>query len=437
MTIRRHHVRSNDHRRPPQGERAGVRGCRRSARSGATLTEVLMSLLIMGLGITSVFTLFPMSILRSVKSTNLTHAALLAETARDFYVYQRELLNQPPDRLANPYYGYRDPLLDLTPVVPDNLIPQPFVGTFVVDPYGGINAQDFGNVPGRYGSDPGGALALPVGVLRVSNGITAPNLGVIASPDSWITVFDDVPANVRNITTPTVATEIDFTPDVDLTQAIAAGSRVLITSQNGRRSFTTGVDLTSTPRPTNNYTLRLNRTLPTNLFNPVASFNDVGTIRVQNFERRYTFLLTMHRDELGQTTGQCVVFFRREFGEAETVYSIRTVGPPNNPAIGIDTRNRKLTIQTAGTGSGRAPSPGEYLFGTWLSKPGNPVVNGRWYRIVGVEELPASAWETATSGPEYRVTLDRNWEGFTNPQNTPRAMLPGGVISVFDLTVAS
>ncbi|MEZ6067499.1 MAG: hypothetical protein R3B90_17720 [Planctomycetaceae bacterium] len=43
----------------------------------------------MGLGITSVFTLFPMSVLRSVQSTNLTNATLVSQSARDLFYASR------------------------------------------------------------------------------------------------------------------------------------------------------------------------------------------------------------------------------------------------------------------------------------------------------------------------------------------------------------
>ncbi|MFN7868522.1 MAG: prepilin-type N-terminal cleavage/methylation domain-containing protein, partial [Planctomyces sp.] len=44
--------------------------------SGVTLTEVLMSLMIMSIGISSVMVLFPISVLRSAQSTQLTNAAI-------------------------------------------------------------------------------------------------------------------------------------------------------------------------------------------------------------------------------------------------------------------------------------------------------------------------------------------------------------------------
>ncbi len=52
-----------------------VRGL--TARSGVTLIEVLMSLMIMSIGVTSVMVLFPIAVLRSIQSTQLTNAAIL------------------------------------------------------------------------------------------------------------------------------------------------------------------------------------------------------------------------------------------------------------------------------------------------------------------------------------------------------------------------
>ena len=87
----------------PWGEGSGVREClvrpfapslgprpssfaprppRRShRRGGTTLTEVLMSLLIMGIGLVSVATLFPLSVLRSIEATQQTTATSLRFTA--------------------------------------------------------------------------------------------------------------------------------------------------------------------------------------------------------------------------------------------------------------------------------------------------------------------------------------------------------------------
>ena len=420
-------------------------------RRGATLVEVLMSMLIMGLGITSVFTLFPMSILRSVKSTNLTHAALLAETARDFVVYQRATLTLPPSRLlpALPAIGYYDHEKDFLLRYPgsevlDAEIPEPYVGTFVVDPLGGVNAVSFSLQPGRFGE-----------VLRVVNQAPAPDspalvpapptplAGVFAdlytSRDSWVTVFEGIPTNVINTTDtaampPVDVTQFDFLPGTDLSGDVVPGSttnsgidalpsRVLATSADGRQSIARDVHFNPIP-PGLPASLWVAPQIPTTAI--TGGFGNIGLVRVQNFERRYSYLFTMHRDELGQTRGQVVVFFRREYGESEAVFDLDP-NLPNDRTI-IDKLRRTVRVNV---GTTRSPNPGEYIFGTWHAKPdipaGNPayrVVHGRWYRIVGVSELSPSY---------YRLTLDRGWEGLTDAGNEPRVMLPSGVISVFDL----
>ncbi len=53
----------------------------RSSRRGVTLTEVLMSLMIMSIGVSAVAVLFPISVLRSVQATQLTNSAILKYNA--------------------------------------------------------------------------------------------------------------------------------------------------------------------------------------------------------------------------------------------------------------------------------------------------------------------------------------------------------------------
>ncbi|MGC1273111.1 MAG: hypothetical protein WBC44_05350, partial [Planctomycetaceae bacterium] len=64
---------------PLPRERGAVAKTRRTSRrrGGTTLTEVLMSLMIMGIGLVSVATLFPLSVLRSIEATQQTTATAL------------------------------------------------------------------------------------------------------------------------------------------------------------------------------------------------------------------------------------------------------------------------------------------------------------------------------------------------------------------------
>ena len=64
-------------------------------RRGVTLTEVLMSMLIMSIGVSSVAVLFPISVLRSVQATQLTNAAILMTNAKALVQMRKELLFDP------------------------------------------------------------------------------------------------------------------------------------------------------------------------------------------------------------------------------------------------------------------------------------------------------------------------------------------------------
>ena len=62
---------------------------RPAARSGVTLTEVLMSLLVMGIGVVSVATLFPLAVLRGARATQLTAGTILKLNAAETVAYSR------------------------------------------------------------------------------------------------------------------------------------------------------------------------------------------------------------------------------------------------------------------------------------------------------------------------------------------------------------
>jgi len=63
-------------------------------RSGITLTEILISILLLGIGVTSLMTLFPLGLLRLREATRYSRSAILTESATaDLGI--RDLLNKP------------------------------------------------------------------------------------------------------------------------------------------------------------------------------------------------------------------------------------------------------------------------------------------------------------------------------------------------------
>lgn len=371
-----------------------LHSCRPAAvRRGATLVEVLMSLMIMGLGITSVFTLFPMSVLRSIKATNNTHAALLSENAREFVLANQSSVLAVPQ----PSTGNKDLLLTITTPIPDAEIPDPFVGTFVVDPYGGNQAASYGSTAGRYGR-----------LLRVANNLTLNNA---SSGDSWVTDFSELPVAITLVTGTPGYHRLRFSgTGLDFNGVANGQSRVLVTSSTGRRTHTITLDSSSPVFAADE--IQLSERLPSGL----DTLAQIGTVRLQNYERRYTWMLTVTKAADGNVSAQCAVFFRRAFGDAETVHNVSSV----------NVTARTINV-TPSAGSTDTPKAGSYILGTHQEGPAG--VNqwirwGHWYRVVNVELL---------SSGDYQLTLDQPWRGATIATLLPRIVIPTGLVGVYDL----
>ena len=112
-------------------------------RGGTTLTEVLMALLCMGIGVVAVASLFPIALLRSVQATQLTQGTVLrynAETLIDLY----GTIPDPTDNYNTNPAKFRNLVLNpdnnngnfrehfINPTVTGN----PNVNAYLVDPLG-------------------------------------------------------------------------------------------------------------------------------------------------------------------------------------------------------------------------------------------------------------------------------------------------------------
>src|SRR6478672_466809 len=73
-------------------------------RPGITLTEILISIMIMGVGMVSLATLFPLGLLRIREANRLTRSTLLAESAMND-IGARNLLSKEKffNPVMNPY----------------------------------------------------------------------------------------------------------------------------------------------------------------------------------------------------------------------------------------------------------------------------------------------------------------------------------------------
>jgi len=157
--------------------------------AGVTLTEVLMSLMIMSIGISSVMVLFPISVLRSTQSTQLTNAAILKYNA-EAQIRQNQRLVFDPD-------GNYD--LSMTVPLRQKALADHFLSSgmrnYIVDPFGyhglfGMDSTGDGTVDanddlvargfGNDGSAPGflNAAGARVILRRYDGGILSKFFGV-------------------------------------------------------------------------------------------------------------------------------------------------------------------------------------------------------------------------------------------------------------------
>jgi len=342
-------------------------------RSGATLVEVLMSLLILGLGVVPIFTLFPLTLLSSVKATHNTSARLFADQVAATLRHRPELVlcaNQWTPRtpfnakLVTPtylpgtnsprslYYFY-SPAGTSGSIEPDwrttfedgditwqsgpMSIPIPpgafplqnrfaaTSGRYVVDPYGALVNN---GTPLQYvfGNDNGNPVGTDPLVLRVDAGITNETQAIqsrFTSSDTWSTVETYLPIAANTIDTSTPADGIvdscalTFGAEVDITGMAANGlSRVVVTSPDGKQSRSATIIGAS------GNALIVNSPLFATTTTPEDITGAIGKVRIEFFERKFTWLGAVHRDPAGARI-QCAIFYNRSLRlEDEQLYEV-------------------------------------------------------------------------------------------------------------------
>ncbi|MBS0262756.1 MAG: hypothetical protein JSS02_12450 [Planctomycetes bacterium] len=235
-------------------------------RGGSTLTEVLVALMVASIGLVSVATLFPMSVLRSVKATQVTSAAdasYNAQTALDRYPDiikhpdARQPSNIPGRPSPAPNYAF-DPQFNNTTAVDPPWTVMQLQGTknFIFDPLGFAAVQNlnltlgnnptlylnrpehfFGNDPSGgnlppWPSDPPGApwWSLPRYPLHwraapgiVGNAAFAVADSLVTLPDSWSLQYETIGGTLGG-TNPAKMTEITL-PNYQLSTSVLGGAQ--------------------------------------------------------------------------------------------------------------------------------------------------------------------------------------------------------------------
>lgn len=313
------------------------------ARGGVTLTEVLMSLLIMSIGVVSLVTLFPISTLRVIEATNMTNATVLRYNVE-------AIIDSQPFIVFNP---------DSNPMTSH-------AGTnYVVDPLGYITMTNIGGTPGVFGYNAPPTVNAPlptrfVGTSLVTNLDQA--LAFVSSADT----FTDWGS--MDVSGPPTATSVTLASGLDLSAIAGTGlTDVRVTLfENGLnpRSEVRYVDSIS---PTAPHTLTWTTPLPAGFGSPVAP---VARAHVQMNESFYSWMLSVNQTIDGAAKIYVVVFVKRAVTQAsEQVYTCKLL--PTLP--GSTAENNTATVIYTGTKP--EVRRGGYLFDT---------KNCRWYRISSV-----------------------------------------------------
>jgi hypothetical protein len=418
------------------------------AFAGLTLVEVLMSLMVTGIGILGVVALLPLAFVRAVQATNLTNGTILRYNAESMIDFNQRLLLrwQPQQSYSNATASYTaseggangDIVLNpnfpnigfqcttsgtsglLAPAWNTTVGGTTTDGTAVwttVQIAQALPAAPVAFPPPRYVIDPlgwytlgsplqttlgnnGGAIdknAIPRFNGQVPNAVSASLQAYL--PDSWVeqarspvTSFTANTATLSNVD----LSSVSFTTPAALATATPPYtiSRIVLIDATGKVSQTRII--TSIASPTVNWST--NDPL-TGTFTPVAA-------RVETQELRYTWLLTvMPSSGGGSSNVEVTVFFHRPLvATDEQVFQ----------ATGVDGVQTPFTISYTSTKP--FVKKGAFLFDAYF---------GRWYRILNV---------TNDTGSTVQVFVDQpRPQGDVLTSKTFGAVFMRGVVDVFPL----
>ncbi len=299
-----------------------TRECASSHRGGATLMEVLMSVMIMGLGVIPLATLFPISVQRSVQATQLTNATILRYNAEAMLdAFPGRLLHDPDNDGNRNEHRYTN-------------------RKYVVDPIGSLLADDPA-YKGRFGNDGQGN---PYGnVLRFDAGFAALGTGpnFFAQQDSWELQYEGIPVS-NTLDTVTfdpadISAELMQTINDNAVAGIPQGiwSRLVIFDESGNEAQIRPLASVS-PTEIANRRFQGFTDLPTNLRYVDGSGNGlVSKVRVEIQEQRYTCLLSVRHQPTRVAAVDVVVFFKRDFSPAsEVIHNVSDFVTYSNGADG-------------------------------------------------------------------------------------------------------
>jgi Tfp pilus assembly protein PilV len=439
MSTREWRVASGEWRARRGGSGTPHSALRTPHASGLTLVEVLMSLMVTGIGLLGVIALLPLAFVRAVQATNLTNGTILR--------YNAEGLLTPDPRFLlrwQPNWAYQAGDIVLVPAVTPPVqfacttagtsgsYPLPTaswngtVGQTTTDNTVVWTAQ--ANPPARYVIDPIGWNALgatlqgalgnngaatpapdPNAILRYNGEVTSAVAAVLQAslPDSWTELARAPLSPAATTTTSVTLMNVDLSAMqyTAVPQTLAAAtppytiSRVVLIDATGKFSQTRIITGFTAPA-----------TISWSANDPLTGGFTPASARVETREGRYSWLLTVipSTSTIFANIEVTVFFNRAPTSLDEQVFQEQT---PN--ADGVTT-----PFHFAYT-PGKKPfvKKGSFLFDCYY---------GRWYRVVNVLNDTGSAFDIIVDQPRQQADMLLG--------TTFGAVFMRGVVDVFPIT---
>lgn len=350
-------------------------------RQGATLIEILMAILVMGLGVVSIATLFPASVLRSINATKLTNATLLRHNAESIIDIDPDNWIHDPEKIGTVKIG----TVEKGTINGGNYFVDP-LGYYLVDNIDVVNVVD--EKVKRVGGT--GPRRFP-GIAMDSSHANR----LVRLPDSWPELLS---AGVDTFD----ATSVTLV-DVDLSE-IESGSRIVLIDETGHRGAVRDISNTI---PITGSTVQFTNALPTG-FVPFDA-----RILTRDPKVHFTWLLTVRNSGgAGLPTNGTAT----RSAEVDVVVFFNRVPSLQDEAIwDAGGGGTKYTVKLPPIGHEKRPKirKGGFLFN---------VDNGRWYRIEQVENDGNRA---------VRLTLSANAASAEKPIR--RVIFMARVVEVYPL----
>jgi len=328
-------------------------------RAGTTLTEVLMSMMILSIGVLSLAALFPIGILSSIRATQLTHAVTLKHNvANQIDLDPGLILN--PDRsnpLAGiPFHYIVDPIgsVRLGDSDGDGLITQ----GEIVPGFGGGDTNNNGNI------DPE-EISIPRFYADYNSTLKAEKLAAL--PDTWTDLAIGAPETFVTRKRLHIDKATNLTGIGLIAQSAQVQLRVMLIDSKSGQSH---ISLIDSIGGANTQEISWKRQLPMTTASANARINE---IRVQQQELKYSCLFTVRKEQAnGPASVDVVVFLRRSF--------ILDEERPIGCSTGFRYGEQSITVTNVPVDM--SFRPGGYVLDTQ---------NLRWYQIASITDPPATS----------------------------------------------